>query len=176
MEFLGYFLLIILVVMFFVSIWLKNGLKVLNITHKPNEIKVGSGKKSALIIYQPTKHDTATNLTKAIANYLAENDYTVTINYPSNELNYILSEYDLIIFGSGVYLGRFSPVLSDYILRNRFKDKKVLIYTVGLRTDDLTDLNELRVMLDDANEVQGIKVSKGQEDKLKEFVKKAIND
>lgn len=176
MELLGYFLLILLVVMFFVSIWLKNGLKVLNITHQPNEIKVGNGKKSALIIYQPTKHNTATNLTKAIADCLAENDYTVTINYPSNEINYILSEYDLVIFGSGVYLGRFSPVLSDYILRNRFKGKKVLIYTVGLRTDDLTDLNELRVMLDDANEVHGIKVSKGQEDKLREFVSNVINN
>ncbi len=176
MEFLGYALLILLFVMFFVSIWLKNGLKVLRITHKPNEIKVGNGKKSALIIYQPTKHDTATKLTKAVADCLAENGYTVTINYPSNEINYILSEYDLIIFGSGVYLGNFSPVLSDYILRNRFRNKKVLIYTVGLKTDDLTDLNELRVMLDDANEVHGIKVSKGQEDKLKEFVVNSIND
>ena len=51
-----------------------------------------------------------------------------------------------------------------------------MIYTIGLKTDDLTDLNELKVMLDDANEVHGIKVNKWQEDKLKEFVVKAINN
>lgn len=174
MKFLGYAFLIFLFGMFFISIWLKNRLKVLRTAHEPNEIKVGNGEKSAIIIYQPTKHDAATKLTKAVADCLAENGYSVTINYPSNEINYILTEYDLIVFGSGVYLGNFSPVLSDYILHNKIKNKKVLIYTVGMKTDDLTDLNELRVMLDDANEVHGIKVSKGQEDKLKEFVVNSI--
>ena len=176
MRFLGYTLLFFLFIAFLVSIWLKNGLKALRITHKPNEIKVGNGQKSALLIYQPTNHMSVTKLTKVLADCLANNGYAVTINYPSNETNYILSEYDLIIFGSGVDLGSLSPVLSDYIWRNKFKNKKVLIYTIGLKTDDLTDLNELKVMLDDANEVHGIKVNKWQEDKLKEFVVKAINN
>lgn len=60
---------------------MKNSLKVLNFTHKPNGFKVGTGKKSALIIYQLLKHNTATLLIKLIEDYLAENDYTVTINY-----------------------------------------------------------------------------------------------
>lgn len=175
MRFLGLALLIFLFGMFFLSIWLKNGLKVLNVIHKPNEIKVGKGNKTALIIYQPTKHGTATKFAKIIAECLTEHDYTVIINYPSNELDYILSEYDLIVFGSGIYLGRFSPVLSDYILQNRFKNKKVLIYNIGFRTNDLTDLNELKVMLDDANEVYAIKVNRKQENKLKEFVYKSID-
>lgn len=175
MEFLGITLLILLFVLFIVSILLKNGLKDLNVIHKPNEIIIGKGTKSALIIYQPTKNETANYFAKFIAEYLSENDYTVTINYPSNEINYNLNNYDLLVFGSGVFLGRFSPVLSSYLLANRFKNKRVLIYTVGLRTNDLTDLNELKVLLDSENEIYGIKVYKRQEEKLKSYIYEIIN-
>ena len=152
MRFLGYTLLFFLFIAFLVSIWLKNGLKALRITHKPNEIKVGNGQKSALLIYQPTNHMSVTKLTKVLADCLANNGYAVTINYPSNETNYILSEYDLIIFGSGVYLGSLSPVLSDYIWRNKFKNKKVLIEFIRKRSAEecyriLCEKSEIPVFL-----------------------------
>lgn len=172
----GIIFFIIIFILFLGSIWLKRGLAVLNKTHTPSEIILGEGEKTAIIIYQPTKHDTAYNITMAIANVLKENGYTVTINYPSDEINYNLSEYDLIVFGSGAYVGKSSPVLGNYILKNRFRDKKVLIYTVGKLIKDDSDLKELKVLLDGVNDVKAIKVKKGQEENIERFVEKVIKD
>ena len=106
---------------------------------------VGKEPKSALIIYQPTKDNVAKNITKVIADCLAPNGHTVTINYLSDDLNYILSEYDIIVFGSAVYIGRFSLVLGNYILKNRLKNKKVIVYTIAPNIKDITALNDLKV-------------------------------
>lgn len=173
---LGIVFFAVIFIIFLGSIWLKRGLSVLNKTHTPNEVKLGSGEKTAIIIYQPTKHNTAYNITMAIANTLVKNGYTVTINYPSNDINYNLSQYDLIIFGSSVYVGKPSPVLGNYILRNKFRGKKVLIYTVGSLINDDSDLKELKVLLDGVNDVKAIKVKKGQENIIEQFVEKIIKD
>lgn len=155
---------------------MKNGLSILDAVHEPNELKIGNGKKSAIIIYQPSKHNAAYNITMAIANALADNDYSVVINHPSDKLLYDLTQYDLIAFGSVVYAGKFSSVLYNYIMSNRFKNKKVLAYTVGYKINDKTDLNELKVLLDDMNDVYTIKVKKGQELKIKQFVNEIIHE
>ena len=175
MEFLAVFLLILLFVLFFASFWLKNSLKVLNTAHNPDELVIGNGQKLALIIYQPTKHKSASGMANVIADCLSEKGYTVKINYPSNQLDYNLSEYDLLVFGSGVYFGRVSPVLTEFIMKNSLKNKSVLIYTVGSRTDDLTDLSELKILFDNTNFVRAIKVAKGQEEKLKKFVCESVD-
>ncbi len=176
MEFLGILFFVALFVLFIVSFWLKNNLKILNFTHASDEKIVGEGAKKALIIYQPSKNNVATNLTKVIADCLAQYGYTVTINYPSDELNYILSEYDLLIFGSAVYIGRFSPILGSYMLKNRFKNKKVIVYTVAPNVNEVTDLNDLKVLVDSLNEVHAIKIYKGQDERLKKFVKEIISN
>ena len=176
MEFLGVLFFVALFVLFIVSFWLKNNLKILNVTHIPDEKVVGNGVKKALIIYQPTKNEVAKNLTKVIADCLLQNGYTVTVNYPSDELNYILSEYDLVAFGSAVYIGRFSLTLGSYMLKNRFKNKKVIVYTVAPNVNNITDLNDLKVLVDSGNEVHAIKVYKDHDERLKKFVKEIISN
>ena len=177
MGFFAVLFLILLFALFIFSFKLKNEVKALNARREPNELKFGDGKKSALVIYQPTKYGAETNLTMALADYLARNGYTVTVNYPSHELNYILSEYDLLVFGSGVCLGRVSPILSEYIMTHPFKNKKILIYTVGSHVADLSDLNELKILIDaQNNEVHAIKVSKGQETELIAFLHHVIDN
>lgn len=177
MGFLAVVFLILLFAMFLFSFRLKNDVKALNARHEPKELKFGSGKKSALVVYQPTKHGAEAGLTMALADYLAQNGYTVTVNYPSHELKYILSEYDLLALGSGVCLGRVSPILSEYIMTHPFKNKKVLMYTVGRNAGDLTDLNELKILIDaQNNEVHAIKVSKEQEAELIAFVRNLIDN
>ena len=76
----------------------------------------------------------------------------IVVNGPKNLLllsisqrYYILSEYDIIVFGSAVYIGRFSLVLGNYILKNRFKNKKVIVYTIAPNIKDITALNGLKV-------------------------------
>lgn len=173
MGFLAVIFLVLLVVLFLFSFRLKNDVRTLNTWREPQELKFGDGKKSALVVYQPTKHGAEAELTMTLADYLAQNGYTVTVNYPSHELKYILSEYALLAFGSGVCLGRVSPILSEYIMMHPFKNKKVLVYTVGRNTADLTDLNELKILIDAKNnEVHSIKLSKGQNAKLTDFVGK----
>lgn len=173
MGFLAVIFLVLLVVLFLFSFRVKNDVRALNTWREPQELKFGDGKKPALVVYQPTKHGAETELTMTLADYLAQNGYTVTVNYPSHELKYILSEYALLAFGSGVCLGRVSPILSEYIMMHPFKNKKVLVYTVGRNTADLTDLNELKILIDaQNNEVHSIKLSKGQNAKLTDFVGK----
>lgn len=171
MGFLAVIFLILLIALFLFSFRLKNDVRALNVRREPKELKFGDGKKSALVVYQPTKYGAETELTLALADSLAQNGYTVTVNYPSHELKYILSEYDLLAFGSGVCLGRVSPILSEYIMMHPFKNKKVLVYTVGRNTADITDLNELKILIDaQNNEVHSIKLSKGQNADLTDFI------
>lgn len=73
MGFLAVIFLILLFVLFLFSFRLKNDVKALNARREPKELKFGSGKKSALVVYQPMKHGAEAELTVALADYLAQN-------------------------------------------------------------------------------------------------------
>ena len=142
----------------------------------PNEkILNGNADKKALVLYQKSKHDTATNITMALAEELNENGYTVVINHPSSELNYNVEDYDLLVFGSAVYMGTVSEPLQKYIDNAPLEGKDVVVYSVGGSLDEKQELELLKDKASRAKSVKGIKVSKGQEDVMKSFIKKCIN-
>lgn len=171
-------ILIVVVLLFIIAMLLfRSFLKLNTIQLSPNEIiKKGDSDKKALVLYQKTKHDTATNITTALAEELNSNGYTVTINHPSTKLSYNLDEYDFIAFGSGVYMGTTSQPLKDYIEKHSYEGKDVMVYTVGGSLDEKSDLNNLKEIVKRARKLDGIKVKKGEEDIIKKFVKKFIQN
>ncbi len=168
--------ILLLVCILYISVIVKKSVECLNRTYEPDEITVGEGKKLALIIYQPTRHGSIENISMAIAEELALNDYKVILNYPSKLLNYRLNEYDLICFGGGVYFSRTSPILSDYILSNPCKNKKVLVYLVGRLVDEEKEINELAVLLGGSNKVYKAKVKKDQTKEVRNLVSSIIKE
>jgi len=134
----------------------------------------GEKNKNALVLYQKSKHKTATNITNALAEELNQNGYTVTINHPSKKLNYNINDYDILAFGSAVYMGQISKPLLKYMDKISLKNKRVIVYAIGDATDVTTEVDLLKEKAKDALLVDGIKVKTGQESKIKEFVKEYL--
>jgi len=142
---------------------------------KQKEVILTSNKnKKALILYQKSKHKTATEITMALAKELNNNGYTVTINHPSKKLNYNIEDYDILAFGSTVYMGLISEPLMNYMRQISYKNKSVILYLVGMATDVDTERKVLEELVHDAKQVKSIKVKKGEELKIGNFVKDFI--
>lgn len=172
---LGLVFVVLLIILFFISIIIKRDLDSLSIIHQPNQVDLGNGEKTALIIYQPASSRSVTQITMALAEALVQNSYKVTVNFPSDSLNYDLSSYDLIAFGSGVFMGSVSSTLCNYMFQNKFRNKKVLIYTIGQKLKDTSDLSELKIQLDNRNDIYSIKLKKGQEAEMRHFVNEMLS-
>ena len=103
----------IIFLLFMIAMILFAGFAILNKKElNPEEVIIKSKKgKKALIMYQKSMHDTATKITMAFAKELNNNGYTVTINHPSKKINYNIEDYDILAFGSAVYMGTISEPL-----------------------------------------------------------------
>lgn len=168
----GSIFLILLIIAIIAGLWTRN---ILNKEHDTNEVIKGSGDKTALIIYQPSNGHTAKNMANTIAETLADNDYTVTINMPSDTLNYDVRSYDLIVFGTPVYIGSVSSTLKDYVKANPVLDKDVILYVTGMLTDDHKEEEEMRTWFDKSNHIFTIKVGKGKQEQIQTFIENYLS-
>lgn len=140
--------------------------------HLPKEqLMQGSGDKSAIIICQPSIHNGNMSITNAIAVTLNELGYNVTINRPGTKLDYRLNKFDLIVFGSGVYMGKPSATLVDYIKRNKkFDHKKVFVFLTGIDLESTVEFEIITRMIPKTNQVQTLKLHKNDLDKATDFI------
>ena len=69
------FLLAVLVVCIFMLL----GINATKAIMSPNEVTKGNGDKKALLLYQPSRHSTAKNITDMVADALVEKGYKVAI-------------------------------------------------------------------------------------------------
>lgn len=139
----------------------------------PEEVTVGNGDKKAIIIYQSSKNGG----TDAVANTLAEQlkGYTVTLNHPSDKLEYNLNDYDLIIFGTAIYANEPSECLVEYIQSNSFSDKTVIVFATGIRLNEMEAVDKVKNCIGGINDVYAIKAQKTELDKFKNYLKKCID-
>lgn len=164
------FLLFMIAMIFFVSFAMLNKKEL-----KPKELILESKKgKKALILYQKSRHNTATEITMSFAKELNNNGYSVTINHPSKKINYNIEDFDILAFGSAVYMGTISEPLVRYTEKISFKNKNVILYLVGMAPDVDVEIKKLRETISDAKSIDIIKVKKGEDDKINEFVKKFL--
>jgi len=166
---------IILIGVAIAGVWYFATINCIKKEYAPNEVVIGEGEKQALVIYEPSKHDTTKNVSMIIANTLAEEGYTVSVNYPSSNLTYNWEDYDIIAFGSPVYVGEVSPVLKSYVESNPITDKNILIYATGMVPEETKELVEMASWVKENNSIVSVKVTKEEGEKLISFIRESLN-
>ncbi|MGL6199379.1 MAG: flavodoxin family protein [Lachnospiraceae bacterium] len=153
-------LIVIGIIAISVGGWLASVTGILSKECSPDEVVVGNGTKNALIIYQPSRNDTTSDVTLELAQQLANKDYTVTINYPSEALTYDIDMYDVIAFGTPVYMGKVSSVLESYVKSLSLSGKSILLYSTGMNLEDVTELSAMAEWVNGDNSINAIKLGK----------------
>ena len=167
------FILGFLVIFIGVSIFsLYSTVTTIDKAYPSNEILLKGGEKQALLIYEPSKSKLSESVALKAADAIKNNGYTVTINYPSDELNYDLEKYDVIVFGSPVYAGKTSSVLKDYMSSNIIENKKILLYSIGKFEDKKDELNDLKACISSNNIIEAEKYTENSEKLFLDFIKK----
>lgn len=126
-----------------------------NNSEKNNRIETlkpsSSASHRALVVYQPSMMSGFTkNIAYQISNGLKDEGYEVTIAHPGRHLATDLSTYDVVVFGSPVYMGQTSSVLNDYIKNiKNLKNQKIILFVTG-STDDSAQLDSLEKLIPDS--------------------------
>lgn len=133
--------------------------------------------KKALIIYQPSRTELTSKMADTIGQTLNKSGYEVTINYPSENISYDISKYEIIVFGTPVYMGQPSPVLEKYIKEiNDFSGKKVMIFVTGQLKNDTKEVEYLSELIKGESKIEKIKLIKGETDIATESVNDLIKE
>lgn len=99
----------------------------------------------ALIVYQPGKSRASETVANQLAAGLNKAGYEVTVTYPGKHLSDDWSGYSLVAFGSPVFFGKPSTMITDTIKKQTdYSTKTVILYSVG----GTTEITELDVMKD----------------------------
>lgn len=133
------------------------------------EKQLGQGNRKALLLYQPSNAKRNVPQAEALAARLAEMGYAVTVNCPSEDLPYSPGDYDLLVFGSPVYLGEVARPLRRYLETHPFTGKRVLLYVDGLDLEHAPELETLKGLVPAGNELHAIKVPPRDQEKLLAF-------
>ncbi len=164
---------LLLISIFLLKFMMRMNTKILS----PNEIILGDNtqEKSALIIYQPTVHNSGRDITFVIGNKLVEMGYQVTVNYPSPAISYDLNKYDIIVLGSGVYGSNTSAALKRYMSNINFHGRNTMIYVVGKDLKFL-ELNILEDYALESNCLRSVKVHPKEFEKIAVFVEHFVEE
>lgn len=130
----------------------------------------GSQDLKALLLYQPSRHETTEKAAELVAQALSSRGYTVTMNHPSDKLHYDPEDYDVIVLGSPAYFGVASAALLDYIKKNPFVHKKVVAFVTGLTPEDTRELDQIKEYIPKKNAFCGFKVNKDMEQTIQTFM------
>jgi len=164
---------VIVLILIIATIVMKALLKPNNTVKQPDEVIIGNGQegKKALLIYQPTKHDSGKNAAQAIADKLHDKGYRVDINHPSAYLNYNVDDYDLLVFGSGAYAFTAAPVLLSYMSSLNLKDKNVFVFSVGvIPREKSQEFDAFEKLTAGAAKVSMVKIKGGENDKIAGYI------
>lgn len=136
-----------------------------------------SSAPKALIVFQPSKSKTSVNVANQIAKGLNDAGYEVTITYAGKHVSSDISEYSLVAFGSPVFVGKPSKMITDTMKKiSDFTGKTIILYSVGKSSEEpeidvlkqclngkAPDYTEKFIADDDANDDKayelGLKVS-----------------
>lgn len=141
---------------------------------KPEERQFGTGEKRALYLFQPSNRRHNVPQAQDLAAFLAEQGFSVTMNYPSEHLAYDTGAYDLLVFGSGVYMGETAKPLREYLSDHPFTGKDVLLYVTGKDLSKSPELEALKLLVPEGNRVHAVKVSASDAAALIQFAREHV--
>lgn len=153
----------------------------LSVEHQSKEMTLAvSGvtlPKRALVIYQPSRTDMTKTRAMAIAKAINDRGYQVTLNYPGNFLNENLTDYDVLVLGTPVYMEKISPVLDRFIKRIKGLERlHVLFFETGMT--EVTDEDEafMNDIISGAASVSTVKFISGKDEENAKLMDKAVNE
>lgn len=123
-----------------------------------------SSAPKALVVYQPTISGTGKTIAEQLAAGLNAAGYEVTITYPAAKMSADISAYSIVTFGSSVYVGQPSSVLTKYMDRIAdYSGKKVALYSIG-SADNTPELDVLAACIKGNGEITKTKFKAGAKD------------
>lgn len=171
-------ILIIIVagVLILILAFLKSYTYLVNREFEPDEEIIGesNNEKKALVLYVPSKHDSATIVKDNVVRKLNSKGYTVHVNFPSVESSYDYSNFDFICYITPIYMKRVSRPLCEVMVSSKYQNKSVAIISVGGQMNSKDELNYMKKLLDPVNSVSLIKVKKDSVKVLNDFIEGAI--
>lgn len=151
-------IVLIIIALISLFLWLRSGVKALSRDYPSNERIKGSSSKQALVLYQPSMHETSESFADTVIDTFLNLCYKVTANHIDQGSMYNVSQYDIIAFGSPIYVGNISPKFEKYIKSQDIKWKKIILYSIGTIKNENYELDNLENMLKQQNIVYKIKV------------------
>ena len=143
---------------------------------KSEEKRYGTGEKKALLLYQPSNGNHNVPQAEALGRLLAGAGYAVTVNHPSEQVAYDPMEYDLLAFGTPVYMGETAKPLNKYLEDHPFTGKRVLLFVTGGDLEKAPELEALKLRAGDGNEIFGVKVAAKDVQGLLDFAKAHLEE
>jgi len=118
----------------------------------------------ALVVYQPTLSNSGKTIAEKFAEGLNENGYEVTLAYPSEKLSADISAYEIVVLGSGVYAGKSSKALREYVGSvDSFAGQTIFLYSVG-SMETMEELDEIKPELDGTKSISTFKFQSTDKD------------
>lgn len=118
----------------------------------------------ALVVYQPSLGDSGKNIAEKFAAGLNDNGYEVTLAYPSEKLSSDISAYEIVVLGSGVYAGKSSKALREYVSSvDSFAGKIIFLYSVG-SMETMEELDEITPELEGSTSLTKFKFQSTDKD------------
>jgi len=107
--------------------------------------------KKALIVYG-TRYGTTANTSEVIADTLRQEDYEVRIVDARKEKVQSISEFDLIIVGSGIQMGKWTKEPEDFLkkFQNELSKKRVALFVSCGAANPLSEGEKKNKEMDDA--------------------------
>lgn len=147
------FLILILVLLIIVAISFMVFVSKSNNAYKGDFTKTLTGSSTsaqkALVVYQPAKSKSSAEIAEQIAKGLQDSGYEVTLTYPGKHVSDDISAYSVVAFGSPVFMGSPSTMVTDTISRiKEYTGKTVILYSVGA-SEQAIELETLAKALND---------------------------
>lgn len=118
------------------------------------------GAKNAIVIYQPGITSFSQEVATDIAKGLNDNGYNVVLTTPNEGLAKDLSEYQKVIFGTPIYMGKHSEAITRYVTTiENYGDAEIYFYSVGM-LETTEEFPAMEKLFERKNLIEVVKISK----------------
>jgi flavodoxin len=124
--------------------------------------------EKALVVYEPSRSKLTTKIAEKIAEGINDAGYEVTVNNPGKHMPVDISKYSVVVFGSPIYMGQTSSILSDYMKDIvDFSNTKILLFVTGKQINN-GELDKMEAELGNAKAMK-VEFKNGVEDESKAY-------
>lgn len=125
--------------------------------------------KKVLLVYQPSRGKLTDKIAEQIAKGMNDAGCEVTVNNPGKHMPKDISQYSIVVFGSPIYMGQTSSILSDYMKSiNNFNNCKILLFVTGAQFNN-DELNKMEKQLGNKKASEKVKFKNNKQDESRAY-------